>query len=166
LAALLVFLLMRSSPSYAGIVVNCSDAGEPVAAAAPCGVAVRTDLSGRLAMSPDPEPQSSPARGTPEPQASRVLAEVVKQTIDQPGHFLIGAAPIWASRYLIGVPWYGWVVAPLLAYREWLQWPSRRWWDPPLDWTFLSLGAAVATWRRPPRWPRVELRSLRWRIAR
>jgi hypothetical protein len=57
---------------------------------------------------------------------SRILEEVGKQAIDQPGHFLIGAAPI-------------------LAYREWLQWPSRRWWDPPLDWAFLALGAVAAT---------------------
>ena len=33
---------------------------------------------------------------------SRILEEVGKQAIDQPGHFLIGAAPIWASRYLVG----------------------------------------------------------------
>jgi hypothetical protein len=78
----------------------------------------------------------------------KVLKEVGKQAIDQPGHFLIGAVPIWASRCLVGVPWYGWVAAPLLAYREWLQWPSNRWWDPPLDWIFLSLGAVVATFRR------------------
>ena len=79
---------------------------------------------------------------------SRILEEVGKQAIDQPGHFLIAAAPIWASRYLVGVPWFGWVAAPILAYREWLQWPSRRWWDPPLDWAFLTLGAVAATCRR------------------
>jgi hypothetical protein len=75
----------------------------------------------------------------------KVLKEVAKQAIDQPGHFLISAAPIWASRYLVGVPWFGWIAAPILAYREWLQWPSRRWWDPPLDWAFLTLGAVAAT---------------------
>jgi hypothetical protein len=80
----------------------------------------------------------------------KVLKEVGKQAIDQPGHFLIAAVPIWASRCLAGVPWYGWVAAPLLAYREWLQWPSNRWWDPPLDWIFLSLGTVVATFRRHP----------------
>jgi hypothetical protein len=80
--------------------------------------------------------------------SSKVLKEIGKQAIDQPGHFLIAAAPIWASRWLVGVPWYGWVAAPLLAYREWLQWPSNRWWDPPLDWIFLSSGAVVATFRR------------------
>lgn len=81
---------------------------------------------------------------------SRISKEVGKQAIDQPGHFVIGAAPIWASRYLVGVPWFGWVAAPILAYREWLQWPSKRWWDPPLDWAFLTLGAVAATWSRRP----------------
>lgn len=103
----------------------------------------------------------------PEPRAGKILKEIGKQTIDQAGHFLVGAAPIWASRYLVGVPWYGWVVAPLLAYREWLQWPSNRWWDPPLDWTFLSLGAVVATYRRRSthRWL-AERSPLRRRIVR
>jgi hypothetical protein len=81
---------------------------------------------------------------------AKILKEVGKQAVDQPGHFLIGAAPIWASRYLVGVPWFGWVMAPILAYREWLQWPSNRWWDPPLDWVFLTLGAVAATWKRRP----------------
>jgi hypothetical protein len=82
--------------------------------------------------------------------ARRITQEVGKQAVDQPGHFLIGAAPIWTSRCLVGVPWFGWVLAPILAYREWLQWPSRRWWDPPLDWAFLTLGAVAATWSRRP----------------
>jgi hypothetical protein len=108
--------------------------------------------------------QRGPVDGTRTSLASKVLKEVGKQAIDQPGHFLIAAAPIWASRYLVGVPWYGWVAAPLLAYREWLQWPSNRWWDPPLDWAFLSLGAVVATFRRRNRLP-AGLQPLR-RIAR
>ena len=82
--------------------------------------------------------------------ARRIVKEAGKQAVDQPGHFLIGAGPIWASRCLAGVPWFGWVLAPILAYREWLQWPSNRWWDPPLDWTFLSIGAVAATWRGRP----------------
>jgi hypothetical protein len=75
-----------------------------------------------------------------------LLKELIKQAIDQPGHFLIAALPIILSRYLTGVPWYGWPVIPLLVYREWLQWPSNRWWDPPLDWACLALGVIVATW--------------------
>ena len=86
----------------------------------------------------------------------KILKELGKQAIDQPGHFLIAAVPIWASRCLIGVPWYGWVAAPLLAYREWLQWPSNRWWDPPLDWICLTLGGVVATFRRRPTYRLVE----------
>jgi hypothetical protein len=78
--------------------------------------------------------------------AQALLKEILKQAIDQPGHFLIAAFPIWLARRLTGVPWYGWPVVPLLAYREWLQWPSNRWWDPPLDWAFLALGIIVATW--------------------
>jgi hypothetical protein len=75
-----------------------------------------------------------------------LLKELGKQAIDQPGHFLIAALPIVLSRHFTGVPWYGWAAVPLLAYREWLQWPSNRWWDPPLDWAVLALGVIVATW--------------------
>ena len=75
-----------------------------------------------------------------------LLKELLKQAIDQPGHLLIAGLPIVLSRYLTGAPWYGWPVIPLLAYREWLQWPSSRWWDPPLDWAFLALGVIIATW--------------------
>ncbi len=83
------------------------------------------------------------------PPATRaVLWEVRKQAVDQPLHFLLTAGPIELSRYLVGVPWYGWAITPLLAYREWRQWPSKRWWDPPLDWAVLALGVVVATWRR------------------
>ena len=95
-------------------------------------------------------PQASRVEGRIRWTTSRILKEVGKQAIDQPGHFLIGGAPIWASRYLVGVPWLGWVAAPILAYREWLQWPSNRWWDPPLDWAFLTLGAVAATRSRRP----------------
>lgn len=80
----------------------------------------------------------------------RILKEVGKQAIEQPGHFLIGGAPIWAARCLVGVPWLGWAAAPVIVYREWLQWPSNRWWDPPLDWAFFTLGAVTATWSRRP----------------
>ena len=85
------------------------------------------------------------------PERRALLAEVGKQALEQPLHFLMAAAPICLSRHLAGVPWYGWAITPLLAYREWSQWPSRRWWDPPLDWAFLALGVAVATWRRSGR---------------
>jgi hypothetical protein len=103
-----------------------------------------------LVVVPALMPPASVDRGAVKWTGGKILKEVGKQAIDQPGHFLIGGAPIWASRYLVGVPWFGWVAAPILAYREWLQWPSNRWWDPPLDWAFLTLGALAATWRRRP----------------
>jgi hypothetical protein len=111
------------------------------------GDALRADHPD-LAIGPQRIPHATLGAGATGRPTSRILKEVGKQAIDQPGHFLIGAAPIWASRYLVGVPWFGWVAAPILAYREWLQWPSNRWWDPPLDWAFLTLGAVAATWNR------------------
>jgi hypothetical protein len=101
-----------------------------------------------LGIVPELIPHASLGTAAGKWTTSRIVKEVGKQAIDQPGHFLIGATPIWISRYLVAVPWFGWVAAPILAYREWLQWPSNRWWDPPLDWIFLTLGAVVATWSR------------------
>jgi hypothetical protein len=96
------------------------------------------------------DPSSLPLMIAREPTIAETLSALVKelgkQAIDQPGHFLIAALPILLSRYFTGTPWYGWPVIPLLAYREWLQWPSDRWWDPPLDWAVLALGVIMATW--------------------
>jgi hypothetical protein len=149
-------------------VVNAGEATEPTESVADSVLVVGPGLDGPTrAVSAETMLRPTPAGDTLKPQAGKVLKEVGKQTIDQPGHFLIGAAPIWASRYLVGVPWYGWAVAPLLAYREWLQWPSNRWWDPPLDWAFLSLGAVVATCRRRSTRRLLDgLAALRRRIAR
>jgi hypothetical protein len=144
---LLVFILILSCTGDSVNSSQATEASKHTAYSVPilgAGIDAAT-----IAVSPDTVPRSTAPGDTLEPHAGKILKEVGKQTIDQPGHFLIGAGPIWASRYLVGVPWYGWVVTPLLAYREWLQWPSKRWWDPPLDWAFLSLGAVVATWRRP-----------------
>ena len=82
------------------------------------------------------------------PETLAVLEEVGKQAVEQPLHVLMAAAPICLSRHFARVPWYGWAITPLLVWREWSQWPSKRWWDPPLDWAFLTLGVVVATWRR------------------
>jgi hypothetical protein len=79
-----------------------------------------------------------------------VVREAVKQAYEQPLHFLMAAGPIWLSRYLTAVPWYGWSIIPALAYREWRQWPSNRWWDPFLDAAFQILGVIGATWRGEP----------------
>lgn len=92
-----------------------------------------------------------------------MVAEALKQTAEQPLHFLMSAGPIWASRYLTAVPWYGWAIVPVLAYREWRQWPSERWWDPPLDAVFLLLGTIFATWQRGGS---LNLLTLRWQRGR
>jgi hypothetical protein len=93
-----------------------------------------------------------------------LLAEVVKQAAEQPLHFVMSAGPIWLSRCLTAVPWYGWVAVPALAYREWRQWPSKRWWDPALDATFLALGVLTATWSGTPL-PLAVMRRRDWRNA-
>jgi hypothetical protein len=150
LPALLLFvLLVGPSPVFAAIKVNLSGARESIDAAVSAAPVISFGVGGMApATGSDTMPRWNPAGDAPRPTAGKILKEVGKQTIDQPGHFLIGAAPVWASRYLVGVPWYGWVLTPMLAYREWLQWPSKRWWDPPLDWAFLTLGTVVATCRR------------------
>jgi hypothetical protein len=111
-----------------------------------------------LAARHDPEQHSRPGEA---------LAEVVKQAAEQPLHFAMAAAPIWLSRCLTAVPWYGWATLPALAYREWRQWPSQRWWDPPLDAAFLLLGAVTATWsaKFAGPWPLPLLRRRHWRVA-
>jgi hypothetical protein len=107
------------------------------------------------------------------PETLAVLEEVGKQAVEQPLHVLMAAAPICLSRHFVGVPWYGWAITPLLVWREWSQWPSKRWWDPPLDWAFLTLGVVLATWRRrgrpaacpPQRSPRPPSHPLRQKYA-
>jgi hypothetical protein len=100
----------------------------------------------------------------------KALTEVVKQAAEQPLHFVMSAGPIWLSRSLTAVPWYGWAMMPALAYREWRQWPSKRWWDPVLDAAFLVLGAVTATWSARLPFPlplphRRDWRPVGWRRA-
>ena len=145
----LMMFLVVSSKSLADVLVNpqhALESDEMIEALDAAPGAPGT----HFAVASGPMPPTAAADGGVRWPARRILKEVGKQAVDQPGHFLISAAPIWASRYLVGVPWFGWVAAPVLAYREWLQWPSNRWWDPPLDWGFLTLGALAATWRRRP----------------
>lgn len=110
---------------------------------------------------------AAPALDHPAPSAQwHLLAEVVKQAAEQPLHFVMSAGPIWLSRCLTAVPWYGWVVVPALAYREWRQWPSKRWWDPALDAAFLVLGVLAATWSDravPGPLPPAAMRRRDWR---
>ena len=164
-AFLLVLTLITSCSARAEISVCASEVTKPAESAVDSVFVTGSGVDGATPRgSPETMP-GSPAYGSG-PQARAVLKEIAKQTIDQPGHFLIGAVPIWTSRYLVGVPWYGWVVTPLLAYREWLQWPSNRWWDPPLDWAFLTLGALAATCRyRSKRRFLFGMGSLRQRIV-
>ena len=163
-----LLLMLIPITTFPGSLVNSSEATESSESAVYSRLGTGSSVdAATIALSLDTMLRSSPAGDALEPQAGKILKEVGKQTIDQAGHFLIGGAPIWASRHLVGVPWYGWVVAPLLAYREWLQWPSNRWWDPPLDWAFLSLGAVVATCRRRSMHRLLDtLPPLRRRIAR
>ncbi len=78
--------------------------------------------------------------------------EIRKQLVDQPLHVAMGVASTLAVGSLLA-----WRRAPTCAsagiavlvtaawegYREWSQWPSSRWWDPPLDWFFEIGGIAL-----------------------
>ena len=164
----LTVILLASGSIHAATLAKGSHAADSTEPTRDSASVVRADVNGETVANGKQltlEPGS--VDGTRALLPSKLLKEVGKQAIDQPGHFLIAAAPIWASRCLVGVPWYGWIAAPLLAYREWLQWPSNRWWDPPLDWIFLTLGAVVATFRRPRTYRVADgLQPLRRRIAR
>jgi hypothetical protein len=151
-APLLVFIVACCALVVVGVLtkqINQDDLGRYRTAALKIGFAVNADASA----------PAVPFGTTIAEILQALLKELLKQATDQPGHFLIAALPIVLSRYLTGVPWYGWPVIPLLAYREWLQWPSNRWWDPPLDWACLALGIIVATWAlgslRCPAAPRI-----------
>ncbi len=98
-----------------------------------------------------------------------VLGEIVKQAIDQPLHVLMTVGSVWG---ISGAFWGIWFVAgdgivlPLqflfsviaggsltalwVALREKAQWPSSRWWDPPLDWLFSTIGIGLGIWSFRP----------------
>jgi hypothetical protein len=148
----LLLFLLASSRTLAGTLVNADTAISASNVTAISGSDNDSSVDGAsVAIVPERMLRASRGDRTVTWTTARILKEVGKQAIDQPGHLLIGAAPIWASRHLVGVPWLGWVAAPILAYREWLQWPSNRWWDPPLDWAFFTLGAVAATCSRRSR---------------
>jgi len=87
-----------------------------------------------------------------------VLGELVKQAIDQPLHVLMNVASVWiiaAIFHVLGTE--SWLsLPPVVAgfsitlgwnvFREYDQWPSSRWWDPPLDWFFEALGIGLGAW--------------------
>ena len=85
-----------------------------------------------------------------------VRQEIVKQAIDQPLHFLWAAAgtilPFLAIKFahdellwLVATIILAAANAAVIVLREWRQWPpSKRPWDPFVDWTFYALGAGAA----------------------
>jgi hypothetical protein len=86
---------------------------------------------------------------------SPVLGELVKQAIDQPLHVLMTVASVWAIGYVLTLVGASVTLAGVLAgvltaawvgVREYLQWPSSRWWDPYLDWLFEAGGLALGIW--------------------
>lgn len=85
-----------------------------------------------------------------------VLGELVKQVIDQPLHIVMAVASVWVIGYplvamaglsvVLSAIISGVITAAWMARREWKQWPSSRWWDPPLDWLFEAGGLALGLW--------------------
>lgn len=79
-----------------------------------------------------------------------VGAELRKQAIDQPLHWAWTFASVVApfasaalnapALMLVGTIAVSVANLAIIAVREKLQWPSSRWWDPPLDWAVFALG--------------------------
>ncbi len=98
-----------------------------------------------------------------------VLGELVRQLIDQPLHILMTVGSVWGiggSAWAIfyftgdgtvtGIKLLTCLVAgstltaTWVALRERAQWPSSRWWDPPLDWFFEVVGMSLGVWSLGP----------------
>ncbi len=89
-------------------------------------------------------------------EKSPVRAEVAKQALDQTLHILMAVASVWVLgcpiATLMGAPiWVaalvsGVLTAAWMGYREYTQWPSKRWWDPVMDWVFEAGGLALGLW--------------------
>lgn len=98
-----------------------------------------------------------------------VLGEIVKQSIDQPLHVLMTVGSVWGIggaawaifyfagdgivtgvQLLVSVIAGGSLTATWVALRERAQWPSSRWWDPPLDWFFSVVGIGLGVWSFGP----------------
>ena len=74
------------------------------------------------------------------------LKEWQRQIGDQTFHVLMALASVVVISKItvvaIGVvATIGWI-----GYREYKQWPSSRWWDPYLDWTFQASGIGLGVW--------------------
>lgn len=83
------------------------------------------------------------------------LRELAKQAIDQPLHVLMAVASVWlfsgpivwlGATVGVAVTAGGVYTAAWMSYYEWKQWPSERWYDPYLDWTFEAGGLALGIW--------------------
>ena len=95
---------------------------------------------------------------------NRTLGEEVRaQLLDQFLHLLMTSSSVYAlcelTHYCVGFTGMGPTILNAIslavglcgtslwnALREWVQWPSSRWWDPPLDWTFLVIGMGLGGW--------------------
>lgn len=91
-----------------------------------------------------------------EAEHGMLVKELVKQSIDQPLHILMAVASVWIIGYLTialagqpvvwAVTFSGVLTGAWMAFREYRQWPSNRWWDPPMDWVFEAGGLALGIW--------------------
>lgn len=80
------------------------------------------------------------------------LREVKKQMIDQPAHYLWMFATFAPLAFGLKNNAGLWIVLGLVLVaasagtaivREFDQWPSSRWYDPYLDWSFLLAGSVT-----------------------
>lgn len=74
------------------------------------------------------------------------LVEWQRQVIDQFLHVSVGASAVWFFAKWMALSVAVLVVAAVWVYREIDQWPSTRWYDPPLDWFFEFVGLALGYW--------------------
>ena len=70
-----------------------------------------------------------------------------KQLGDQSLHLVIGACLVYALATISQNVWIGAVIVIAgWIIREVRQWPSVRWYDPPIDWLFEALGVGLGVW--------------------
>ena len=106
----LTIILLASGSMHAATSAKGSQAADLTESTRYSASVVRADVNGETVANGRQltlEPGS--VDGTRTLLPSKVLKEVGKQAIDQPGHFLIAAVPIWASRCLVGraLVWLG-----------------------------------------------------------
>ena len=102
----LTVILLASGSIHAATSAEGSHAADSTEPTRDSASVVRADVNGEtVANGKQLRLEPGSVDGTRALLPSKVLKEIGKQAIDQPGHFLIAAAPIWASRCLLGVPW-------------------------------------------------------------